>query len=669
MSSEISFPASDHELDTIEVLLVDDDERWLTLLATDLEADGQLETTTVLSANEALVTLRENETTECIVADYRMPEIDGLQLLERVRETHPNLPFILLTGMGSEEVASRAIRAGVSDYFRKDPNVDQVSILSNRIEQSVTQHRLQRELEESEQRYRTITEQIWEGIVVIVDGSVRFSNDRLTDLMGIDRTTLLEQNFVEFLVHPDDRNIVRASIQGSEPNATGNPVREARFVTEAGKVLDCEYTVRSVPFETRSANLISIRDVTSRKNRERNLEREREINRIVQRAIVESRSHEGLQSEITDVLYETGYDLVWIGESEESKIYPQTIRGDERYIENLQSSIASDEHSSEPSLVTARTGKPQFTDDFEEMFSTEWRDIALDRGYRTGAAIPLRFDEVSYGILAVYHQDPHRLDEEERTLLLELSETLGFALQHIEVKKSLSSTNIVNVELELTDPNYYLLDILSTVNTDVSDGKVVVEGTHPYDEKEVIQYVKLEEVSVDRFREIAEDHPAVTHTAIIDVSDSARIQVALLDTVPELLLTSFGGIVESTLVTPAGVKLRFALPSRSELGTVVAAIESEFGTVSVRSAVNAERSDRHPNLQSAIQMANLTDKQSMALRAAYHHGYYEQPRKSSAKDIAESLGVVHSTYLQHLRVAQQKVFDNLYNTSGTSSSP
>ncbi|MFP4625596.1 MAG: PAS domain S-box protein [Natronomonas sp.] len=663
MKTETSFPIGEHGKNTISVLLVDDDEQWLSLLASDLEVDGNLETTTALSANEALVTLREDDSIECIVADYRMPEIDGLQLLERVRESHTNLPFILLTGMGSEEVASRAIRAGVSDYFRKDPNVDQVSILSNRIEQSVTQHRLQQELEESEQRYRTITEQIWEGIVVVVDGRIRFSNDRVTDLTGFDQAELFNEEFIERLVHPDDRSPVRANIERSEPNEMGNPVHEARLVTEVGKVLDCEYTLRSIPFETDTAILVSIRDITSRKNRERNVEREREINRIVHRAIVEARSREGLQSEIAAVLYEHGYDLVWIGETESSTIHPQAIRGDDRYVETVRSSIASAEHSSEPSLLSARTGEPQFTGDFTEMFATEWRDLALECGYRTGAAIPLRFDDLSYGILAVYHEDPHRIDDDERTLLLELSETLGFALQHLEVKKSLSSTTLVMVELELTDPDYYLSDLVSTANSNTSTGEIIVEGTHPYDAQEVIQYVRLADVTLERFEELAGAHPAVAHTAVIDDTESPRVQVAVSADVPELLLASFGGHVDSSVVTAANVRVRFALPSRNELGSVMEALEAEFGTASVRSTIEAERPQEPSGLQSLLRRANLTEKQSMALRAAYHHGYYEQPRKSSAKDIAESLGVVHSTYLQHLRVAQQKVFDSLYNTS------
>jgi PAS domain S-box-containing protein len=57
---------------------------------------------------------------DCVVAAYDLPDESGLSLLESVRETHPDLPFILFPGEGSEELASDAISAGVTDYVRRD---------------------------------------------------------------------------------------------------------------------------------------------------------------------------------------------------------------------------------------------------------------------------------------------------------------------------------------------------------------------------------------------------------------------------------------------------------------------------------------------------------------------------------------------------------------------
>ena len=662
--SEPGEGTGDRSVTPIEVLLVDDNEQWAEFLAADLEREADLDVTVTLSANEALMTLRECDSIDCVVADYMMPEIDGLQLLERVRDDRPELPFIFLTGQGSEDVASRAIKAGVSDYFRKDPNVDQTSLLANRIEQAVEQTRLQRDLEASEQRYRTITEQIWDGIVILRDDHVRFCNERFVELVGYDEAELAERSFVETVIHPEDRGTVESAIHEVRRGDADDDVFEARLVTDGGVVRDCEYTVRTIPFENDTAEVVSIRDVTEAKRRERSLRRERELNRAIRTALVRSRNREELESETTELLSEFGYELAWIGEISGESIRPRSAVGDGRYLDELQLSTTDGTNTEEPSVWTARTGEPQFIDDFEDMFPTEWRELALECGYRSGAALPLRHDDVLYGILAVYHADSNAIDESERELLSELSETLAFAIHHTEVKKALSSPTVVDVELGLTEPSYYLPSLLSQSAPDVPAAEIAVDGTHRYTDELTMQYVTLSNIPIERFLDAADAHPAVEEVTVIDDTAPARVQLAVAETPPELTLTAFAALVGTSTVRAERVTLRLELPSQAMLSDVVEAIEAEHGAVSVDSKVVSERSETDPGFGSPVESADLTEKQAAALRAAYHHGYYEQPRKRSAAEIADSLGVAHSTYLQHLRMAQQKVFENIYDGVG-----
>jgi len=54
-----------------------------------------------------------------VVTDLRMPEMDGMQLVEHIRQYHPLVPVILMTSVGSEEIAVQALRAGASSYVPK----------------------------------------------------------------------------------------------------------------------------------------------------------------------------------------------------------------------------------------------------------------------------------------------------------------------------------------------------------------------------------------------------------------------------------------------------------------------------------------------------------------------------------------------------------------------
>jgi len=129
--------------DPIRVLHVDDDPAFVDLAATFLEReDDRIE---VLTATNAEVGLdRLDEGVDCIVSDYEMPRLDGIEFLERVRAAGDDRPFILFTGKGSEEIASEAISAGVTDYVQKSAGSEGYEILVNRIVNAVEARRVRK---------------------------------------------------------------------------------------------------------------------------------------------------------------------------------------------------------------------------------------------------------------------------------------------------------------------------------------------------------------------------------------------------------------------------------------------------------------------------------------------------------------------------------------------
>jgi PAS domain S-box-containing protein len=102
------------------------------------------------------------------VSDYEIPGQNGIQFLDTVREDHPELPFILFTGKGSEAVASEAIARGVTDYLQKDSGVEQFELLANRIRNAVSQYRTAREAEE-QKRLLAIIQELNQALVKATD--------------------------------------------------------------------------------------------------------------------------------------------------------------------------------------------------------------------------------------------------------------------------------------------------------------------------------------------------------------------------------------------------------------------------------------------------------------------------------------------------------------------
>lgn len=642
----------------IDVLLVDDNEEWAELTAGRIErAAEDMDVTVVGSANEAMVALQDDADLDCLVVDYMMPRVTGLQLLERVREEYPQLPYLLTTSEGSEDIAARAIEAGVTDYIVKEPASDQTTPFVSRIRSAVEQYRLRELVEESETRYRTVIEQSRDALVILQQGRVEFANQRLAEIAGLDPETVVGSDLIERAIHPADRDRVRAFLEDWYGDRDQQALHAARIVQPDGTVRQCECIGTQITHDGDRAILVSLRDVTERRRRERELQWERKLIRTVQEAVVTSRTRGVVEQAVTEQLCQYGYSLAWIGELYESELVPSTVEGDEGYVEDLDRSLDSGDAESEPSLWAARTGEPQFVQDLTELFATDWREAALAAGYRGGASLPLVYNDVTYGFLTVYHDQPDRLDVTERRLLTQLADTVAFALHGLETDQALTANRTVSATLQIADEAYYLVDLARDA-TFLNCEEVRVRGTVPHEDDSHIQYLTVDGDAVASVRESLRTHPDVVDVVTIDEDESAAFQIHATGPIPEASLASQGVVVHSTTVDSNGATVTIELPDRESIRSTVEGLAGTFEHVSALAVTDREQTGTGWPIV-GLDIADLTDKQAQALQAAYYHGYFQQPRGNTATAIADSLDVSHATFLQHLHRAQQKVFQQL----------
>lgn len=109
--------------DTLIVHIVDDDEAVRHSLAFLLESDG-LTAKTYESALHFLDAAAE--ATGCLITDIRMPDITGIELLQRLNEKGASLPTIVITGHGDIPLAVEAMKAGAADFIEKPFDDDQM---------------------------------------------------------------------------------------------------------------------------------------------------------------------------------------------------------------------------------------------------------------------------------------------------------------------------------------------------------------------------------------------------------------------------------------------------------------------------------------------------------------------------------------------------------------
>jgi DNA-binding response OmpR family regulator len=107
--------------DNLNVLLVDDEETFVKVLAVHLREHYGYRTSVAFSGKEAIELIENSHAGyDVILLDYMMPEMSGLNVLQWMLEQKNQTPVIMLTAAGSEHVAVEALKLGAYDYVRKE---------------------------------------------------------------------------------------------------------------------------------------------------------------------------------------------------------------------------------------------------------------------------------------------------------------------------------------------------------------------------------------------------------------------------------------------------------------------------------------------------------------------------------------------------------------------
>ncbi|MHA1409899.1 MAG: response regulator [Candidatus Odinarchaeia archaeon] len=121
------------------VLLIDDDLNTLNLTKIFLEKlNNNLIIDSTTNASNILSSL---DNYDCIVSDYQMPKMNGLELVKKIREVS-NIPIILYSNEALENIVEAAFKAGIDDYVKKDCNVSIFTILEKRISCAIEKKRI-----------------------------------------------------------------------------------------------------------------------------------------------------------------------------------------------------------------------------------------------------------------------------------------------------------------------------------------------------------------------------------------------------------------------------------------------------------------------------------------------------------------------------------------------
>jgi diguanylate cyclase len=246
------------------------------------------------------------------------------------------------------------------------------------------------------------------------------------------------------------------------------------------------------------------RDVTEQERVASSLHRANRALRVlgtVNQALIQGESETALLSLVCKALVDQGgYRLAWVGFAEHDQnktIRPVAEYGVvDGYVDHAAISWADNERGRGPTGTAARTGTVQVSRDLgSDPRVLAWRTDALKRGYSSSIALPLVAGPDTFGVLNIYSKETNSFDDEEVTLLKELSANLSFGVlthrSNLERRRAEAKVELLANFDPLTElPNR--VQLISQLQEAIERAGSATDG------------VALMMLSVDRFSEIQE---------------------------------------------------------------------------------------------------------------------------------------------------------------------
>jgi predicted DNA binding protein len=275
---------------------------------------------------------------------------------------------------------------------------------------------------------------------------------------------------------------------------------------------------------------------------------------------------------------------------------------------------------------------------------------------RPGIAVPVAYRNVTHGALCVVAGDGTPVSAVERRAFVALGRCLGRAVTAGRWRDLLHSDAVTEVEFHTADDGAFLarasvaldcrIDLDSTVGVtdDASRLYLSVSGARPQGLAGVVD--EAEGVSDLRVVETRADGCSVS----VRVEGGSAVRT----------LTEHGATVRDATAEDGRVRVVADLPEGADVRPVADGLRAAFDDARLASKESVARSSRsEPSFREGV-ADRFTDRQWAALSAAYHGGYFDWPRGSTAEEVADAMDVSSPTFHNHLRKAQRALLDGLF---------
>jgi PAS domain S-box-containing protein len=243
-----------------KILIIEDDGEVARLQQRCLERAGyEVMTAQTAAGGQRLLRLG----IDLLVLDFQLPELDGLEVFERIKQAGRNVPVILISAFSDEATAVKALRAGVRDFVVKSP--EYLDFLPDAVERVLNQVGLERQFAQSEARLAGIINSAMDAIITMdCDRRITLFNPAAERMFGCSSADALGQAIEQFIPAAGQDDI--SFVARSDPQFLERSARLDLFgVRAGGERFPLEVSISTAELDRNNVSILMVRDITEKK--------------------------------------------------------------------------------------------------------------------------------------------------------------------------------------------------------------------------------------------------------------------------------------------------------------------------------------------------------------------------------------------------------------------
>ena len=385
-----------------------------------------------------------------------------------------------------------------------------------------------------------------------------------------------------------------------------------------------------------------------------------EIIRSIDQSLVGASTHGEIERTVCERLVEDEtISFAWIGtlDTNGESVSAREWAGDGgSYLDAISADGTAD--TPEPAWRAARTESPVIVENVIDDLQREgWPKAALAQGFQSVVAVPLVFDEYSYGVLAVYANSPGGFGDLERSVFAELGESIANSITAAKTRQALHAETLLELDLRFEDTD----DLLSRVASE-ADCRVEYEGLATVTDDDDRVFFVARNTDPGAVHDVLDGLVSVIDTRLVSDADGYLFEVTTTAPLVATKLVNHGGRPQSITADPTGMDVVVDLPTGTDVRGIVEMLREDDPSVELSAQRHVERRTQTRRELVTTLFETLTDRQREVLETAYLAGFFEQPRETTGEELAAMLGVSQPTVNRHLRLAQQRLMEQLFST-------